>query len=301
MLIFSLVALAIFVTVGTPLLIRAHYMEIYAHAKERNTNYTFILWAIAVVAAIVVIVTVTVDVTKLFIQRLSDGVPSVWQYYVGMSFLILFFIFDFILALSVTKKSDFPLPDVLKVLCFQPHHCCQGRTVLPQTLAIWFTIMAAQILTFHAAFIFLALIASPVQTISTNLLYIAALFCSVSFITLFFASFRRKVIKDQNKFYFYFRHILYFVLFFCVLSFIILFAICFLRVTIYVGDIESGGLPSLFASLAPSLLLGALGILAKKVLQKYGMQTTGVESAKKRPVAHSRPPHVQTTEMVEVV
>ena len=259
-------------TIGTPLLVRAHYKALYIHAKEKDSNYIFAVWAVAVVAAIVVIMIVTVDVTKLFIQRLSDGVPSVWQYYVGMTFLILFFIFDFILALSVTKKSDFPLPDVLKVLCFQSHHCYKGRTVLPQTLAIWFTIMAAQILTFHAAFIFLALIASPVQTISTNLLYIAALFCSVSFITLFFASFRRKVIKDHNKMYFFFRHILYFVLFFCVLSFIILFATCFLRVTVYVGDVRSGGLPSLFASLAPSAFLGALGFLAKRVLEKYGTQ-----------------------------
>ena len=321
LLIFSLIALAIFVTIGTPLLIRANYKTVYTYAKEKDTNYIFVLWAIAVVGAVVVITLVAVDISILFIQRLSDGVPSVWQYYVGLGFIILFLIFDFILALSVTKTSDFPVPDVLRLLCFQTHHCCNGKTILPQTLAIWFTIMAAQLITFHAAFIFLALIASPVQTISTNLLYIAALFCSVSFITLFFASFRRKTIKDRNKLYYYFRHILYFVLFFCMLAFIILFATCFLRVTIYVGDVASGGLPSLFASLAPSAFLGALGFIAKRVLENYGTpkpdeesqdhssgsrvaltmadeasKKNDVELARKRPVSQSPPP-VQSSEI----
>ena len=277
LLIFSLIALVIFVTLGTPLLIRANYKAVYTYAKEKDSNYIFVLWAIAVVGTIVVIMILTVDIYVLFVQKLSDGVPSVWQYYVAMSFIILFFIFDFILALSVTKKSDFPLPDVLKPLFCQTTGCCNGTRV-PQTLAIWFTIMAAQIITFHAAFIFLALIASPVQTISTNLLYIAALFCGVSLVTLFFASFQKKSVVSQNKFRYFFEHVLYITLFLCVLAFVILYTVCFLRVTVYVGDTESGGLPGLFVSLAPSALLGVLGFLIKRVLEKYGAETTAATS-----------------------
>ena len=274
LLVFSLVALAIFVTLGIPLLINVNYTAMYTSAKERDSNNVFIVWATAVVGTIVVILVLTVDIYRLFVKKLHDGVPSVWQYYVGLSFIILFFIFDFILALSIRKKSDFPLPDVLRFLCCQTDRCCRGRTLAAQTLAIWFIIMAAQIITFHAAFIFLALIANPVQTISTNLLYVAALFCGISLVTLFFASFRRKSLTRQNKYHFIFRHALYVVLFFCVLAFMILFATCFLRVTIYTGDVQSGGLPSLFASLAPSAFLTGLGFLAKRVLENYGTPTT---------------------------
>ena len=270
LLVFSLVALAIFVTLGIPLLISVNYEAMYTSAKERDSNNVFIVWATAVVGTIVVILVLTVDIYMLFIKKLSNGVPSVWQYYVGIAFIILFCIFDFILALSIRKEGDFPLPDVLRpaLLC-----CCDGKTLVAQTLAIWFMIMAVQIITFHSAFVFLTLIISPVQTISTNLLYLATLFCGISLLTLFFASFRRKSLTHHNKYHFIFRHALYVVLFICVLAFMILFATCFLRVTIYVGDIESGGVPGLFASLAPSAFLGALGFLAKRVLEKYGTQT----------------------------
>ena len=291
LLIFSLVALAIFVTIGTPLLIRAHYKALYIHAKEKDSNYIFALWAVTVVAAIVVIVIVTIDIYVLFIQRLSDGVPSVWQYYVGMSFIVLFFILDLILAMSVKKKSDFPLPYILKLMFCQNNGCCSGTNV-PQTLAIWFTIMATQILTFHVAFIFLALIANPVQTISTNLLYIAALFCTVSLVTLFFVSFQTKSVEGQSKFQYIIQHVLYIILFLCVLAFLILFTTCFLRVTVYVGDTESGGLPGLFASLAPSIFLGALGFLIKKVLEKNGTQTTAAYAASQFVTSHVPQPAV---------
>ena len=274
LLIFSLIALAILVTLGIPLLINVNYTAMYTSAKERDSNNVFIVWATAVVGTIVVILVLTVDIYMLFIKKLSNGVPSVWQYCVGIAFIILFFIFDFILALSIRKESDFPLPDVLRFLCCQTDRCCKGKTLVAQTLAIWFIIMAAQAITFHAAFIFLALIASSVQTLSSSLLYLAALFCGISLLTLFFASFQRKSLTRHNKYHFVFRHALYFVIFLCVLAFMILFATCFLRVTVYAGDIESGGLPGLFASLAPSVFLGAVGFLAKRILDKYGTPTT---------------------------
>ena len=39
--------------------------------------------------------------------------------------------------------------------------------------------------------------------------------------------------------------------------------------TISVGDSESGGIPSLFASIAPAILLGILGYAGRHILVKY--------------------------------
>ena len=203
--------------------------------------------------------------TKFVFEEFVDGVPSAWPYYLTMAFVIVLALFDLGLAVAVKKLKDFPVPVLMEIICF-----CTASTIIAQTIAIWFAIMAAQLVTFHAAFIFLAFVASPVQTASTVLLYVASIFCGVSLATLFFATYQRRTQAQQKKtLYFIFLRALYLVLFLCILAFVILFATCFLRVTIYVGDVESGGIPAIFASLAPSVLVGALGFLAKRITDKY--------------------------------
>ena len=89
----------------------------------------------------------------------------------------------------VKKQKDFPLPYMLQILFCQS--CCQG-TVVVQTLASWFAIVFMQLIAFHLTFIFLAFVASPVQTISTLLLFVTGIFSGISITTLFLAAFQKR-------------------------------------------------------------------------------------------------------------
>ena len=271
LLVFALITLAIFVTVAGPLLLYAHYNTLHSLAKEEDSGYVYIIWGTAIVCFFTVIAVLTVD-TLFLVKELGDDPPSLWQYIVGLSCFVILVTLDLALAILLPKRKDFPLPTLLKMICCQEYGFCSGTTLVVQIGAILFTIMAVQLVTFHASFIFLAFIASPVEAASTTLLYVAAIFCAVSLASLFFSVFQKGRRANQNKRQFIFQRVIYLVLFFCVLAFVILYSACFLRVTIYAGDFESGGLPALFASLAPSILLGALGFIAKKVMEKYSLK-----------------------------
>ena len=127
-------------------------------------------------------------------------------------------------------------------------------------------------ITFHLPFIFLVFVASPVQTGSTLLLYLTGVFSAISLTTLFFATFQNRndpLVSKTHLSRTYLLKSLYLTLFICILVFTIFFAICFVRITVYVGDVQSGGIPALIARLAPSVLLGGMGYLGKQVLEKY--------------------------------
>ncbi len=267
---FSLIALAVFVTLAVPLLIYAHYNKLYDLARDEDSAHVFLIWGTVTVSVIVVFLIFVVDM--IFVaKQVSDGPPSLWQYILTLSLVLVLAVFDFVIAMVLPKRKDFPIPRLMTLLCCLGRTCY--RTIIAQIIAIWFVIMAMQLISFHTSFVFLAFIASPVQATSTALLYTAAVFCAISLFTLFFAVFQKGRRESHQKYLrFIFQRVIYLVLFLCVLVFVILFSTCFLRVTIYVGDFESGGLPALFASLAPSILLGGLGVLAKSVLQKYDLK-----------------------------
>ena len=273
LLIFGLIALATFITIATPLLLNAQYDTLYKLANQEQSNALFVIWAGVIVYITATIIVLTVDIYFLFAQRLSGSVPAVWPYYLAMFLTIAFMIFDLILTIFVKKKRDFPLPYVLHLVCCQADFFCRKNTILIQTVAIWLGIVFVQLVAFHMTFIFLAFVASPVQTGSTVLLFITAIFSAISIVTLFLAAFQKQDSLAVNKRFhhprFYLQKLLYLVLFICVLIFTIFFATCFIRITIYVGDIQSGGIPALFASLAPSALLGGMGYVGKKVLENY--------------------------------
>ena len=274
LLIIGLIALATFITIATPLLLNAQYSTLHRLANDDHTNAIFLIWATVIVSFITNVTILTVDMYYLFIDRLSgsEKVPAEWLYYLAIVLVIAFIIFDLILASLVKKQKDFPLPYMLQILFCQS--CCQG-TIVVQTLAVWFAIVFMQLIAFHLTFIFLAFVASPVQTISTLLLFVTGIFSGISITTLFLAAFQKRntsiVTLTQKKRLArtYLLKSLYLILFICILVFTIFFATCFIRVTIYVGDVQSGGIPALFASLAPSVLLGGMGYLGKQVLEKY--------------------------------
>ena len=284
LLIFGLIALATFITMATPLVLNAQYDTLYKLAKEKESNALFVIWAGVVVYITATVIVLIVDINFLFVQRLRESVPALWLYYLGIVSLIAFLIFDLMLTVFVKKEGDFPLPYVLELLCCQANPLCKKNTVLIQTVAIWLGIVFMQLVAFHMTFIFLAFVASPVQTGSTVLLFITGIFSAISIVTLFLAAFqKRDSAKANNKkcqhVLFYLQRLLYLLLFMCVLIFAILFATCFIRITIYVGDIQSGGIPALFASLAPSALLGGMGYVGKKVLENYAKTKRGTSSA----------------------
>lgn len=268
----SLIFIEIFVTIGIPLLIHSHYQNLYQLAKDNTTHSCSVVWASVVIATIVFLLIMILDSYLLLYARLSAGVPSLWQYILAITVAIVLLIFDAVIVLPVGKRKDFPLPYLLGVLFCQNFPCYQQSSILAQTIAMWIVVATVQICTFHAPFIFLAFVASPIRTASTLLLYVAALFCGVSLVALFFATFRKKQLPAHRKFWFYMRHSIYLLLFVCILAFIILFTVCFLQVTVYVGDFHSGGIPNLIASLAPSALLGGMGVLARRILQNYATQ-----------------------------
>lgn len=271
LLIIGLVALATFITIATPLLINAQYQTLYNLANEKHTNAIFVIWATVIICFIATICILVIDVYYLFIEQLMmPDTPAPWIYYLAMALTAGFVLFDLLLVLGIKKNKDFPLPYLLKILFCQN---CYENTIVAQTLAIWSAIIFMQLTAFHMTFIFLAFVAAPVQTGSTLLLFITGLLSGISLTTLFLAAFqkRKPSAETQRKHVArsYLLKVLYLILFICILIFTIFFATCFIRITIYVGDVQSGGIPSLIASLAPSALLAGMGFLGKRVLESY--------------------------------
>ena len=271
LLIFGLIALATFITIATPLLINAQYETLYNLASEEHTNAVFVIWATAIICFMTTIGILAVDVYFLYIERLMmPNVPARWIYYLAITLTVVFLLFDLLLVLGIKKKKDFPMPHVLIIVFCQSYI---RNTILAQTLAMWSAIVFMQLASFHLTFIFLAFVAATVQTGSTLLLFITGLLSAISLTTLFLAAFqkRKALVETQRKYLVrsYLLKVLYLILFICILMFTIFFSTCFIRITIYVGDIQSGGIPSLIATLAPSALLAGMGFLGKRVLEKY--------------------------------
>ncbi len=159
LLVSSLIALAVFVTIAIPLLIYAHYKTMYNLAQDEDSAYVFIIWGNATICMITVTLVLVVDI--IFVTReLLDDPPSRWQYILCLAFVIFLPVFDLVFAMAVPKQRDFPVPRLLKILCCHGLVSCHGNTIFLQTVAIWFVVMAVQLITFHACFIFLACIAS---------------------------------------------------------------------------------------------------------------------------------------------
>ena len=115
----------------------------------------------------------------------SETIPL---YALGVVVITGFIVINFIVAGFLEKKKDFPVPFMLQIVF---RRSCNNKSVI-QTLAIWFVISFILMITFHLPFIFLAFVASPVQTGSTLLLYATGVFSAISLTTLFFATFQNR-------------------------------------------------------------------------------------------------------------
>ena len=226
-----------------------------------------------------------------------------WAYYLTVVCGFIFLVVDLALAIrfnmTLKEKKEFPIPDIFRAnFCYN----CKKKTLkVIQIIVTWLIFVSMQLIPHHLAFIFLAFVASPVQTGSTFLLYVTSAFSGVIIIALILTVFQQPpdtqtpteeievVVEEQQKtpaeeikevvveeqqtsneinqryiFYACFN----FIYFTCLLIFTIFFFVVFIRITIYVGDVQSGGIPDLFASLAPSVFLAGVGYVGKKMLDR---------------------------------
>ena len=286
LLVIGLIALAIFTTIATPLLLQQKYITLYRFAQKEHTNHLFVIWAAVIVCFIANVIILTLDIYFLLAQHMINSEYAAWPSYLAIGCAVPFVILNLLLVVFIQKRKDFPLPYVVSLICCNTGVCFKGSTVVIQTLAMWVVTIFMQLVAFHLTFIFLAFVASPVQTGSSFLLFATGVLSTISIVTLFLASvqsnFSLSMTDTQKKRFFHSICLRSFRLvpFFSLLVFTIFFATCFIRVTIYVGDYQSGGIPSLFASLAPAILLGTMGYFGRHVLIKY---------VPRRPVANELP------------
>ena len=275
LLVIGLIALGTFITIATPLLLNEKYSTLYKLAYRDNTNHLFVIWATVIVLSIASVVIVGVDIYFLFFEPLTSSQYAVWPYYLAVACSMVFTILDLLLVNFVRKQRYFPLPYCLEMIFCCTRACCKGSTVVLQILAMWVVTIFMQLVAFHLTFVFLAFVASPVQTGSTFLLFATGVLSTISVVTLLLASIQNNFSPDmtevqrKRKFHTLCFKSLHLIPFASLLVFTVFFATCYVRVTISMGDVQSGGIPTLIASLAPAALLGVMGYLGRHVLVRY--------------------------------
>jgi hypothetical protein len=275
LLVIGLIALATFMSMATPMLLHEKYPTMYRLAQKEHSNHVFVIWAAVIACGIATVIITIIDVSLVLVERISSNESPVWPSYIALVGILIFLLVDLLLVIVVKKRRDFPLPYVMKIICCDVGLLMKDSTLVVQTVAMWVVVLFLQLAAFHLTFIFLAFVASPVETGSFFLLYVAGFISTISIIALFLATVQNNFSFDmtstQKK-----RFIRSLCLksarlipFFCLLVFTIFFATSFVRVTISVGDSETGGIPSLFAAIAPAILLGILGYAGRHILVKY--------------------------------
>jgi hypothetical protein len=274
-LVIGLVALSTFITITIPILLNEKYCTLYKLAQRESTNHLFAIWATVIVFFISIVMMIGMDIIFFFTRPFSSAQGSVWPHYVAIGVLVFLSVLDLALVICVKKRRDFPLPYALKIVCFCTGVCCNGNTIVLQTMAMWVVTTFVHLACFHLNFIFLAFVASPVQTGSTFLILFAGLLSLISIVTLLLATIQNNFspeateLRKKRPFHMLIFKSLRLIPFFSLLIFTILFATSYVRVTIRVGDVQSGGIPTLLASVAPAVLLAVMGYIGRHVLVRY--------------------------------
>ena len=206
-------------------------------------------------------------------------------YWVVISFWALVSVVDIPVAAVIVysgKKTDFPVPHLIKVLVRFPFFCLkfcsrEKRNIFTQFVAIWHSIVAIQLFCFYSVVVFVAFIARPLHTAVLFIFYIAFTFFLVTSLMLLFATTQVKNEREKLTPRIVVPRILLTVIFILLVFFISFFAFTFLRITIFVGDGESKQIPGLVGSLIPTAVIAVLGFLAKRLLAKYNEQLDSEE------------------------
>ena len=277
-----MVLLAIFGCVSAPLLLHFQYDYLYNHMKQ-TLNAQFLVWAIVVVFAA--------------LDHLLSWLPLFYHYlgwartdwntrYLRLYWAVILFwslvcavdVPVAVLIVYVGKKTDFPVPHLIKMLVRCPLcclRCCtrERRNIFTQVVAIWHSLIAIQIVCFYLVVVFVAFFARPVHTAVLFIFYVAFGFFLITSLMLLFAT--TQVRKEQITITLgiVMPRVLLTLMFILLVFFIGFFAFTFLRITIFVGDAESKQIPGIVGSLIPTAVIAVLGYLARLLLRKYNSET----------------------------
>ena len=288
----SLGALAIFATLAAPILVYQQYDRIYRNAVSNSKNFRYFLWSFVSLCVVGDYLLSFLDLVYHIECYVKPHLDSTYKHiYSGaITAWVIVAVIDFGLASLVVmaaRKRDFPAPDLIHCLTGLFTYCsCCGileTTYIIQIIAVWHVFAALQIVCFHAIFIFVGFIAQPLHTALTMIFYTAIAFCLTTTFTLLYASFHvghyhalremklklfcKNIITDTIKI---------FVLVFFLFT-IVFFGFTFLRITVFVGDTESGRIPGFVGSLLPSILIATLGFMAKRQLDSYSRNSRQVQ------------------------
>ena len=278
----SLVALVFFTFLAAPILIYQRYDKIYTYAKQKSGNLQnhYLIWSIVTLCTAADYI---LGFLGLAYHYLCWSVPHfVISPTVDMFYLLVIVgcvviaLLNLPIAITVvlkSKKNDFPVPDLIRYITCHCRCCpCAGKenikNYLIQILAVFHVLIALQISCVHTVFVFLAFIARPLPTAMTIIFYAATMFCLATTIMLLYAScdFKKEKRNFKESFTLTCSGIIQTFVFICFLFALIFFGITFLRITVFVGDTESGRISSMVGSLLPTLLIAIFGFGAKELL-----------------------------------
>ena len=283
----SVVLLEVFSTIGMVALLYLFLDELYAITHNTRWSQTmYFVWACVIVAFLCAVTAIVLNFTVIIGSRLveANGSPArASLYYISILVFLLAIAFDVTAAVVLTKiksQPDLPVPYAIRFVCCIDLRCCRGSTLFLQWLAILSLLLATQLLAFHSVFLTLAFMASPVQAGASILFFGACVFCGVSVLTLFLAVLHRRPSHLGVTVRFVLFRLITVTLFLVLLAFVVLFSYYFLRVTVFSGDSQTGGLTNIIASVVPSALLAGLGWFAKRMFERYHSTTSGKDDTK---------------------
>ena len=279
----SLVALIFFAFLAAPILIYQHYDKIYKYAKQKSKNL-HLIWSIVTLCTVADYLLGFLGLAYHYLCWsvphfvISATVDRLYRTVIGGGVAIALLNLPITIAVVLkSKKKNFPVPDLIRYITCHCRCCpCIGmeikNTSVIQILAVWHVLLALQLFCVHTVFVFLAFIANPLPTALTIIFYAATVFCLATTIMLLYAScqFDHCVSFKQGRKKEFFKNIcsgiVQTIIFICFLFTVIFFGFTFLRITVFVGDTESGRISSMVGSLLPTVLIAIFGIAAKKLL-----------------------------------
>ena len=171
---FGFILLGVFILSAIPVIFQRvrHLRDLANNANDYSFNSFGIFWGVSTtlfVCAITVICSDLWFLTKLF-HNLGAAMQVVW-----VLCIIILFLLTTAAALFIAIRSTFTVPHLYLLLA---RICCCGRREharkLVAFLALWFDMLALQLLCHHAVVAFLAIPAAPL-IIVTNVLFIVLL------------------------------------------------------------------------------------------------------------------------------
>ena len=296
----ALICVAIFISLATPpaLTQKSVYNYVHENARNVNSNWRYFIWALVLSLA-------PLNLLVILVQMSFDGIYTTCNddcrsyykdvtsyYYIRLVMFSLFPAVDLLITLVYCfvcekdcLKGDFPLAKATIPTLGSRSWVSVGL----QALGIVTIQISLKLLIFHAVYILLGFIASPIQVLSIGTLYAAGVFCVIvySAVWLKFCSCTCDDSGTLTCLNGFFKNILLpFITGVLFLGFVALIIVFIYRTIVASEDYRnSGGVTTFITSLAPTALLGVIGYTGKRLISLQSTNGNG-----NNPVA---PPDVQ--------